>query len=335
MGHTPMLSIEVTRECPLHCPGCYAYGSNHLGGELTLRELNDKRGDELVRGVLGLVDRHKPLQVTLVGGEPMVRHRELSRILPELSGRGIHSMVVTSAVIAIPAEWMQLPRVTVAVSVDGLPEHHNVRRHPATYERILSNIEGRLVNIHWTITAPMLERPGYLEEYVRFWSGRREVRGVWVSLYSPQRGEQSDERLSQAQREQLATELPRLYGLYPKLLTPHGYAQALLHPPASPKDCTFSRLSKNYSADLKTHVEPCVFGGDPDCSQCGCSVSAASHWISEKRLAGPLKVRHLAHGSMRIGSAMARLQRVALPAWRQREQVSPRREEGLVQISVE
>jgi MoaA/NifB/PqqE/SkfB family radical SAM enzyme len=335
LGHTPILSIEVTRECPLRCPGCYAYGSNHLGGEVTLRELSDRRGDDLVRGVLGLVDRHKPLQVTLVGGEPMVRHRELSRILPELSRRGIHAMVVTSGVIAIPVEWMRLPHVTVAVSVDGLPEHHDARRHPATYERILANIEGRLVNIHWTITAPMLERASYLEAYVRFWSGRAEVRSIWVSLYSPQRGEQSAERLSPSQREQVAGELPRLWKLYPKLLTSPGYARALLHPPASPKDCTFSRLSKNYSADLKTHVEPCVFGGDPDCSQCGCSASAAAHWISEKSLAGPLKARHLIHGSMRIGSAAARLQRVALPAWRQREQVSSRREEKLVQISVE
>ncbi len=22
-GHTPLLSIELTRDCPLHCPGCY------------------------------------------------------------------------------------------------------------------------------------------------------------------------------------------------------------------------------------------------------------------------------------------------------------------------
>jgi MoaA/NifB/PqqE/SkfB family radical SAM enzyme len=334
-GHTPILSIEVTRECPLHCPGCYAYGSNHLGGDVTLRELNDKRGDDLVRGVLGLVRRHKPLQVTLVGGEPMVRHHELSRILPELCGRGIHTMVVTSGVIPIPEEWMRLPHLTVAVSVDGLPEHHNVRRYPATYERILSNIAGRLVNIHWTLTAPMLERRGYLEEYVRFWSERGEVRSIWVSLYSPQRGEKSPERLSAAQRERIAVELPRLRGFYPKLLTPYGYAQALLHPPASPQDCTFSRLSKNYSADLKTHVEPCVFGGDPDCSNCGCSASAAAHWISEKRLAGPLKFRHMLHGSMRIGNAMARLQRVALPAWRQREEAAPVSKESLVQISMD
>jgi MoaA/NifB/PqqE/SkfB family radical SAM enzyme len=334
-GHTPLLSIEITRECPLRCPGCYAYGSNHLGGEVTLRELSDKRGDDLVSGVVGLVDRHKPLQVTLVGGEPMVRHRELSRILPELTSRGIFTMVVTSGIIPIPMEWMGLPHFTAAVSIDGLPEHHDVRRHPATYERILANLAGRRVYIHWTITAPMLGRPSYMEEYVRFWSEREEVHRIWVSLYTPQRGEQSAEMLSPEQRAYVAHELPRLRALYPKLLTPEGYGQALLHPPASPKKCTFSRLSKNYSADLRTHVEPCVFGGDPDCSQCGCSASAAAHWISEIRVAGPLKAKHLLHGSMRIGSAMARLQEVALPAWREREQDSEKSQPDLVHISMD
>ena len=51
-GKVPMLSIEITRECPLTCPGCYAYGDSHLGGETTLRQLNDLRGDALVNGVV-------------------------------------------------------------------------------------------------------------------------------------------------------------------------------------------------------------------------------------------------------------------------------------------
>ena len=51
-GHVPMLSIEITRECPLSCPGCYAYGDSHLGGDTTLRELNDLRGNALVDGIL-------------------------------------------------------------------------------------------------------------------------------------------------------------------------------------------------------------------------------------------------------------------------------------------
>lgn len=318
-GHSPVLSIEITRECPLRCPGCYAYGDDHLGGGVTLRELSDKRGDDLVEGVLSLVNQHKPLHVTLVGGEPMIRHRELSRILPELSSRRIWAMVVTSAVIPIPVEWMKLPGITVAVSVDGLPEHHDVRRKPATYTRILENIAGKRVNIHWTITAPMLEREGYLEEYVRFWSERPEVQSIWVSLYTPQRGEQSAERLTADQRAYVSRELPRLSRLYPKLLTPEGYAQALLHPPESPNECNFSRMSRNYSADFKTQVEPCVFGGNPDCSQCGCSASAAFHWISGSKLIGPLRANHVLRLSTLIGSAAARLQGVNVTSWKERE----------------
>ena len=130
-GKMPLLSIEITSECPLSCPGCYAYGDRHLGGGVTLTQLSDSRGETLVQGILRLVDQHDPMQLSLVGGEPMMRHRELSRLLPILSARGIYTMVVTSGVIPIPAEWTSLPRVTIAISVDGLPEHHDVRRKPA------------------------------------------------------------------------------------------------------------------------------------------------------------------------------------------------------------
>ena len=34
-GEHPALSIEITRECPLKCPGCYAYDDAHLGGGVT------------------------------------------------------------------------------------------------------------------------------------------------------------------------------------------------------------------------------------------------------------------------------------------------------------
>jgi organic radical activating enzyme len=224
-GKVPMLSIEITRECPLTCPGCYAYSESHLGGDITLRELSDFRGDALVDGVLALVRKHKPLHVSLVGGEPLIRHRELSRILPALSEMGVFALVVTSGVIPIPEEWMKLPRVRVAVSVDGLPEHHDIRRKPATYERILQNIQGREINVHWVITRPMLARPGYLDDYVSFWSARPEVNRVWVSVYTPQSGEQSAEILLREDRETLARELPLLQQKYPKFLMNEGIAR--------------------------------------------------------------------------------------------------------------
>jgi MoaA/NifB/PqqE/SkfB family radical SAM enzyme len=306
-GRIPMLSIEITRECPLSCPGCYAYGDEHLGGGITLSELNDLRGDELVEGVLRLVRRHRPLQVSLVGGEPMVRHREISRILPALSEMGVFTMVVTSGVIPIPKEWMGIPRLRIAISVDGLPEHHDVRRRPATYQRILKNAEGREFNVHWVITRPMLERDGYLEEYVKFWNARPEVNRIWVSVYTPQIGEQSPETLTPADRATLSRQLPALAKRYPKLLFNEGLARAVLRPPENPGDCVFAKMSANYSADLETRVEPCVFGGTPDCSQCGCAMSSGLHWIRTIKLAGPLKIDHLIAASVNVGLLMSRL----------------------------
>src|SRR6267378_270812 len=101
-GYTPALSIEITRECPLRCPGCYAYGDDHLGGDLTLRDVRDYKGQELVDGVL-----------SIVGGEPLVRYRELNVLLPILSTRGVHVQLVTSAVREIPAAWRGLARLSI------------------------------------------------------------------------------------------------------------------------------------------------------------------------------------------------------------------------------
>ena len=333
-GRLPLLSIEITRECPLHCPGCYAYGDSHLGGDATLRQLSDLRGQELVDGVLDLVRKHRPLQVTLVGGEPLVRHKELSRLLPVLGRMGLYTMVVTSAVIPIPQEWKQIPGLIVAVSVDGLPEHHDARRTPATYERVLRNIAGHHVNIHWTVTRPMMERPGYLEEYVAFWNQRAEVGRIWVSVYTPQMGEQAPEILSADDRNKLATELVLLAKRFPKLLINPGIARALEKPPENPQHCLFSKMSVNYSADLRTRVEPCVFGGTPDCSQCGCAISSGLHWLKSIHLAGPLKIDHMVRGSIAVGSLINRLQdRIPHPSRWDKIYEHKESESALVQIT--
>ena len=327
-----MLSIEITRECPLHCPGCYAYGDNHLGGGVTLRELNDKRGDALVDGVLALVRKHRPLHVSLVGGEPLVRHRELSRILLALSEMGVFSMVVTSAVIPIPREWTSLPRVMVAVSVDGMPEDHDIRRAPATYERILKNIEGSRVNIHWTITRAALRRESYAEEYVAFWDSQPEVNRVWVSVYTPQTGESAAEILSHEDRRTIVDRLSTLRKRYPKFLFNDVIARGILEPPRDPSECLFAKLSVNYSADFRTQVEPCVFGGQPDCRQCGCAISSALHGLRNVKVAGPVTIGHLVHGSIAVGSAMNRLRARASKPARWQHMPAGATAEGLVQI---
>jgi MoaA/NifB/PqqE/SkfB family radical SAM enzyme len=209
-GHTPALSIEITRECPLHCPGCYAYGDEHLGGDITLRQLRDFKGQELVNGMLQLVDRHKPLHVSIVGGEPLVRYRELNEILPHLAARGIYTQLVTSAVREIPKEWADIRRLSIVVSIDGLQPEHDVRRTPATYDRILKHIVGHRIVVHCTVTRQQVNRSGYLEEFLNFWSAQAETRKIWFSLYTPQIGEISDERLTPADRAQVVADLMAL-----------------------------------------------------------------------------------------------------------------------------
>src|SRR6476619_5375149 len=194
-GYTPALSIEITRECPLHCPGCYAYGDDHLGGDRTLREVRDFKGQELIDGIIDIVDRQKPLHLSIVGGEPLVRYRELDTLIPILSKRGIHVQLVTSAVREIPRHWHEIPRFSIVVSIDGLQPEHDVRRTPATYDRILKHIKGHAITVHCTVTRQQSRRDGYIEEFLQFWSAQEPVEKIWVSLYTPQLGEASAERL--------------------------------------------------------------------------------------------------------------------------------------------
>ena len=78
-----------------------------------MRGVRDFRGESLINGILQLVRKHRPVHVSLVGGEPMVRRKELDQVLPTLGQMGIHTLLVTSAVIPIPREWMKIPRLRV------------------------------------------------------------------------------------------------------------------------------------------------------------------------------------------------------------------------------
>jgi MoaA/NifB/PqqE/SkfB family radical SAM enzyme len=312
-GYTPALSIEITRECPLRCPGCYAYGDDHLGGDLTLRQVRDFKGQELIDGVLGVVDRFKPLHLSIVGGEPLVRYRELNAILPMLAARNIHVQLVTSAVREIPAEWRGLHRLSLVVSVDGLQEEHDARRAPATYERILKHIVGHTITVHCTVTRQQVNRPGYLEEFLAFWSAQSEVEKLWVSLYTPQTGEVSQERLRPADRERVVADLRALRLTYRKLDMSDGLIAAYATPPESPDQCVFARTTTTISADLATKITPCQFGGTPDCSNCGCIASAGLAALGRHQLLGLIPIDRIFKGSLKVGDRVRRLRPAESP----------------------
>jgi len=307
-GRPPSISIELTRECPLRCPGCYAYEDAHLGVPgLTLRQLADFKGSPLVQRVLDLIDQHRPLHVSLVGGDPLVRFRELEELLPQLERRGIHVQLVTSAFRQIPVHWNALTRLNVVVSVDGLQPEHDLRRKPATYDRILKNVAGAKVTIHCTVTGQMMKRPGYLKDFARFWSARPETKRIWFSFFTPQKGALAAEILTPAERSHAIEELMQLRTVYPLIEMSRRMIEEFRNPPASPEACIFARTTLSVSADLKTRITPCQFGGDPDCSQCGCAASMGLAAVGHYRILPGVTAGKIFTVSQLIGSRLAQL----------------------------
>jgi hypothetical protein len=75
-----------------------------------------------------------------------------------------------------------------------------------------------------------------------------------------------------------------------------------LRPPQNPDECTFSKTTACLSSDLKRTITPCQYGGDPDCTQCGCLASVGLDALARYRVGGVLPLRHIFAGSLAIGS---------------------------------
>ena len=220
---------------------------------------------------------------------------------------GVAVQIVTSAVREIPKAWGKIDNLYIVVSIDGLQPEHDERRKPATYERIIRNIEGQLITVHCTVTSQMTTRQGYLEDFLRFWSERPEVKRVWFSLFTPQIGATDQEILDPETRAVVIESIRALKGKYPKLDMPRLVLEGYKKPPASPADCIFSRTTLNLTANLEDKVVPCQFGGTPDCSNCGCMASAGLAAVGEYKLGGMVKLRNVYDLSDRIGTGIRRI----------------------------
>ena len=177
---------------------------------------------------------------------------------------------------------------------------------PATYQRILGNIEGHHVAVHCTITSAMVKRSGYIPEFVEFWSANSAVAKIWMSIFTPQRGADNVECLTVDQRRSVVETLLRLRQYQRKFDMPEGTLKEFLSPPESPQRCIFAQTTHTLSADLTTRVEPCQFGGDPDCARCGCVASMGLAAVGHKKLVSSITAGDIFWASAAIGRQIRR-----------------------------
>jgi sulfatase maturation enzyme AslB (radical SAM superfamily) len=207
----------------------------------------------------------------------------------------------------IPQEFAALRRLQIVVSIDGLQPEHDERRTPATYDRILKHIEGHQVTVHCTVTSQQVRREGYIEEFLTFWQANPNTRLIWVSLYTPQVGEISTERLTKADRARVVADLRKLRLRFPKLQLLDGMLNVYAEPPDSPDECIFAQTTECFSSDLERRIMPCQFGGNPDCKNCGCIASAGLEAIGRHRLKGVVPVGQIFYASLAVGRSVARV----------------------------
>jgi hypothetical protein len=100
---------------------------------------------------------------------------------------------------------------------------------------------------------------------------------------------------------------------YPKLDMPAVAIEQFASPPHSPQDCIFAQTTEAISADLRTKITPCQFGGSPDCQSCGCFASMGLASVGAHRLGGILPVSAIFKASFRIGQVVAGARAEATP----------------------
>jgi hypothetical protein len=147
----------------------------------------------------------------------------------------------------------------------------------------------------------MMKQLGYLRKFLEYWTPKAEIRKVWFSLFTPQVGDRLPEILQPHERLQAIADMLELRKEFSKLDMKDGMIRQFAAPPRSPKDCVFALTTHTLSADLKTEIVPCQFGGNPDCGSCGCVASMGLAAIAAHKLGGIVPIGAIFRVSSRIG----------------------------------
>jgi hypothetical protein len=147
----------------------------------------------------------------------------------------------------------------------------------------------------------MMQERHYLRDFAAYWSTRPEARKIWFSLFTPQEGQPSQERLAESDRELATRQLATLSLQFPKVHMPKLLLDGYSRPPRHPGECIFAEITTCISADLSTEIGPCELGGNPVCRECGCIASAGLAAVGRYRLAGLVPVHSIFRLSKRFG----------------------------------
>ena len=256
-GLHPNLSIEITRECPLRCPGCYAYGADHLGGDITCAKSATTRAKRSSPSSAprsrappaSPLDRRRRAAGPLSRAERAPAEARRARASTRSSSRARCARSRSSGPRIPPPADRRVDRRPPA-RARRAPEAGDLRSHPEAHQGTQDHRP-----LHGDAAAGAPRRLPRRVRRLLVEQSRTPARSGSASTRR-RSARSSDERLLPADRERVVADLIALRKKYPKLQMPKGLIEVYATPPDSPDECIFAQTTTCVSADLKTQITP-------------------------------------------------------------------------------
>jgi sulfatase maturation enzyme AslB (radical SAM superfamily) len=123
--------VDVTDKCNLRCKHCFYFRED--------RDSEDMDGDEFLKGLRILQERHNIISMGWCGGEPLYR----TEVVEEGAKLFRMNQLFTNGTLPIP----DAPGLIPFVSLDGTREVHDEVRGKGTYDRIMANVADSPANM--------------------------------------------------------------------------------------------------------------------------------------------------------------------------------------------
>lgn len=170
-GNLPLTVIfNVTNRCNSRCKHCYlAYSEGDSSNEMSTEEAKTLIADLRNNGCL---------RISFSGGEPLLRE-DIGELISCVRGMGM-SVTLNSNGILVPQYLSTLKNLdSLAISLDGRPEHHNILRGEGTGEKALFGVkqaaeDGIRVHVNMVLNKYNLNDVDYMLDLARQYDSKVE-----------------------------------------------------------------------------------------------------------------------------------------------------------------
>ena len=259
----PAAMANITNRCTLRCKHCFIYRDGNPNDPHKEMETST-----MIKKLSDLQGRHGIETMLWMGGEPLLR----PDVLREGAALFERNTITTNGTI----DFIDLPRCTYVVSLDGPPELNDAIRGKGTFAKVMKTLSRVPEDFEPTVMCQCVvtkTNEDRLEELVECLRPTR-AEGMTFSFYVPSQYDKSELTWgSLKRRDEAVYKVFRLKEKYPDFIWNNRRSLELTLS-ENAKQVTDNCPSKKYVLPLYLEgdqfVTPfCCYGNDVDCDLCG------------------------------------------------------------------